>query len=170
MLWTSVHSSSHSLLELIPWIYLSLSLHNHKGFDWMIYWRSVRSSRIITHKHTQKRCPFHHTGLYCKSRKSRDTWSNRHIWPWNTKWSRAKANSLLPRECTGHSQYPLSTTQKMTLWIDVIRWSILKSDCFYSLQVKKEKLYTVSKKQDQELTVAQIMNFLLHNSYLHLRK
>ena len=25
---------------------------------------------------TQKRCPFHHRGLECKSRKSRDTWSN----------------------------------------------------------------------------------------------
>ena len=23
-------------------------------------------------------------GLECKSRKSRDTWSNRQIWPWNT--------------------------------------------------------------------------------------
>ena len=26
---------------------------------------------------TKKRCPFHHRGLECKSRKSRDTWSNR---------------------------------------------------------------------------------------------
>ena len=33
-----------------------------------------------------------------------------------------------------------------------------------------EKLYTVSKKQDQELTVAQIMNFLLPNSVLNWRK
>ena len=32
-----------------------------------------------------KRCPFHHRVLECKSRKSRDTWSNRHIWPWSTK-------------------------------------------------------------------------------------
>ena len=23
--------------------------------------------------------------LECKSRKSRDTWSNRHVWPWSTK-------------------------------------------------------------------------------------
>ena len=28
--------------------------------------------------------------LECKSRKSRDTWSNRQIWPWCTEWSRAK--------------------------------------------------------------------------------
>ena len=32
---------------------------------------------------TKKRCPFHHRGLECKSRKSRDTWSNRQIWPWS---------------------------------------------------------------------------------------
>ena len=32
---------------------------------------------------TQKRCPFHYRGLECKSRKSRNTWSNRQIWPWN---------------------------------------------------------------------------------------
>ena len=34
---------------------------------------------------TQKRCPFHYRGLECKSRKSRNTWSNRQIWPWNSK-------------------------------------------------------------------------------------
>ena len=31
-----------------------------------------------------KRCPFHYRGVECKSRKSRDTWSNRQIWPWST--------------------------------------------------------------------------------------
>ena len=31
----------------------------------------------------QKRCPFHSRGLECKSRKSRNTWSSRQIWPWN---------------------------------------------------------------------------------------
>ena len=33
---------------------------------------------------TQKRCPFHYRGLECKSRKSRNTWSNRQIWLCNT--------------------------------------------------------------------------------------
>ena len=33
---------------------------------------------------TQKRCPFHYRGLECKRRKSRNTWSNRQIWPWST--------------------------------------------------------------------------------------
>ena len=32
----------------------------------------------------KKRCPFHYRGLECKSRRSRNTWSNRQIWPWST--------------------------------------------------------------------------------------
>ena len=31
----------------------------------------------------KKRCPFHYRGLECKSRKSRNTWSNRQIQLWN---------------------------------------------------------------------------------------
>ena len=34
-------------------------------------------------KKKKKSCPFHHRGLECKSRKSRDTWSNRQGWPWS---------------------------------------------------------------------------------------
>ena len=52
-----------------------------------------------------KRCPFHYRGLECKSRKSRNTWRNRQIWPWNTEWSRAKTNRVLLRKCTGHSKH-----------------------------------------------------------------
>ena len=46
--------------------------------------------------------------------------------------------TVLPRECTGHSKYPLSTTQEKTLHIDITGWSIF-------LQPKMEKLYIVSK-------------------------
>ena len=31
-----------------------------------------------------QKCPFYYRGLECKSRKSRNTWSNRQIWQWNT--------------------------------------------------------------------------------------
>ena len=110
----------------------------------------------------KKNCPFHHRGLECKSRKSRDTWSNGQVWSWSTKWSRVKANRVLPREHTGHSQHPLATTQEASLCMDINRWPIPKSDWLYSLQPKMEKLY----KQDWELTVAQIMNTLLQNSDL----
>ena len=43
-------------------------------------------------------------------------------------WSRAKANRVLPRECTGHSKHHLPTTQENTLHMDITRWSIPKSD------------------------------------------
>ena len=62
----------------------------------------------------------------------------------STKWSRTKANRVLPTECTGHSKHLLPTTQEKTLHMDITRWSIPKSDWLYSLQSKMEKLYTVS--------------------------
>ena len=60
--------------------------------------------------------------------------------------------TVLPRERTGHSKHPPPTTQEKTLHMDIIRWSILKSDWLYSVQPKMEQLYTVSKKtKDWEL-------------------
>ena len=112
-----------------------------KSWSWMIMWRPTRPSRT----NTQKRWPLYHRGLGRKSRKSRNTWSNMQIWPWNTEWSRAKANRVLPREHTGHGKHPLPTTQEKTLHMDITRWSIPKSGWLYSLQPKMEKLYTVTK-------------------------
>ena len=63
----------------------------------------------------QKRCPFPYRGLECKSRKSRNTWSNRQIWLWSTEQSRAKANRVLPRECTGHSKHS-NNTRRLYPW------------------------------------------------------
>ena len=110
-------------------------------FKFIFLCRPTRPSRT----NTQKRCPFHYRGLEYKSYKSRDTWSNRQIWPWCTKWSRSKANRVLPREHIGHSKHPLPTTQEKTVHMDIIRWPTPKSDWLYSLQPKMEKLYTVSK-------------------------
>ena len=83
--------------------------------------------------------------LECKRRKPRNTWSNGQIWPWSTEWSRANANRVLPRECTGHSKHALPTTQGKTLHMNITRWLTPQSDWLYSLQPKMEKLYTVSK-------------------------
>ena len=74
-----------------------------------------------------------------------NTWSNRQIWPWSTEGSRAKTNRVSPREHIGHSKHPLPVTQEKTLHMDITRWSTPKSDWLYSLQLKMEKLYTVSK-------------------------
>ena len=63
----------------------------------------------------------HYRGLECKSRKSRNTWSNKQFWPWGTKCSRAKANRILLRACTGHRKHPLPTTQKKTPYMNIIR-------------------------------------------------
>ena len=57
----------------------------------------------------------------------------------------AKANGVSPREYTGQSKHPLSTTQEMTLHMNIIRWSVSKSDWLYYLQLKMEKLYIDSK-------------------------
>ena len=35
---------------------------------------------------------------------------------------------VFPRECTGHTKYPLPATQEKTLHMDTTRWSTLKSD------------------------------------------
>ena len=109
---------------------------------WIVYQLSHKGP---SRTNTKKRCPFHYRGLECKSRKSRNTWSNRQMWPWRTKRSRSKANRVWPRECTGHSKHPLPTTQEKTLHMDITRWPTLKSDWLYSLQPKMEKLYTVNK-------------------------
>ena len=78
--------------------------------SWTVLWRLTRPFRI----NTPKRCPFHYTGLECKSTKSRNTWSNKQTCPWNREWSRAKTNRVLPRECTGHTKHLLPTTQEDT--------------------------------------------------------
>ena len=42
-------------------------------------------------------------------------------------WNEA-GQRVLPREGTGHSKYPLPTTQEKTLHVDITRWSTPKSD------------------------------------------
>ena len=124
----------------------------------MILWRPIF---IKKRTNTKKIFPFHHRGLECKSRKSRDAWSNRQVWPWSIEWIRTKANRVLPRERTGHCKHPLPITQETPLHMDITRWLIPKSNWLYSLQPKMEKLYTVSKNKpgadcgsDHELLIA----------------
>ena len=46
------------------------------SWSWTVLWRPTRPLRT----NTPKICPFHYRGLECKSRKSRNTWSDRQIW------------------------------------------------------------------------------------------
>ena len=80
-----------------------------------------------------------------KSRKSRETWSNRpKVWPWSTNWSRAKANRVLSKECTGHSKHPLPTTQETTFH-GHHQMINTKIRLIIFLQLRMEKLHIVSK-------------------------
>ena len=110
---------------------------------------------------TKKRCPFHHRGLECKTRMSRNTWGNREIWPWSTEWSRTKANGVLQREHTGHSKHPLPTTQERTPVMDITRWST-PNQIDYILCKQRQRSCTQSAKtrpgmdcgSDHELPIA----------------
>ena len=136
-----------------------------RSWSWTVLWRPTRPSRT----NTPKWCPFHYRGLEYKSRKSRSTWSNRQIWPWSMEWSRSKDNRVIPRESTGHSKHPLPTTQEKTLHghHQMVNAEIR---LIISFVAKDGKALYSEQKQDQEPTVAQIMNSLLPNSDWNWRK
>ena len=133
-----ISKANHSISQLSKSMPQPVTL---KNWSWTVLWRPTRPFRT----NTQKRYPFHYRGLECKSRTSRNTWSNRQIWPWSMEWSRAKTNRVLQGKHTGHSKHSLPTTQEKSLHMDIIRWSTPKSDWLYSLQPKMEKLHTVNK-------------------------
>ena len=70
---------------------------------------------------------------------------------------------ILPRKCTGHSKHPLPTTQEKTLHMDITKINTKIRLVIFFAAKDGEALYS-QQKQDQELTVAQIMNSLLPNS------
>ena len=132
----------------------SIQYHNNPSrcpdyYCWRSWSQTVQWRQDLLELRHTKKMFFHHRRLECKSKKSRDTWSNREVWPWSTKWSRAKANRVLPKECFGHNKNPLPTSWEMTLHMDITRWSVLKSHWLYSSQLKMEKLYTVSKNKTE---------------------
>ena len=137
-----------------------------RSWRWIVIWRPTRPSRT----NTQKRCPFQHRGLEFKSRKSRDTWSNRKIWSWSAKWSRSKANRVLPRERTGHSKHSLPTTQEDDSTHGHYQMVNSNFNLLIFFAAKDGEALYSQQKQDQELNVAQIINSLLPNSYLNWRK
>ena len=118
-------------------------MYSFPNFELVLY--SMSGSTRSSRTNIKKECRFHYRGVECKSWNSNVTWSNRQVWPWSTKWSRTKANRVLPREHTGHRKHPLPTTQEKMLHMDTTRRPTLKSDWLYSLQPKMEKLYTVSR-------------------------
>ena len=123
----SVHFQSKPFNITVIQVYAPTSNTEEAEVEWL--WRPTRPFRT----NTQKDVLFIIGDLECKSRKLRNTWSKRQIWPWNMEWSRAKTNRVLPRKCTGHSKHHLPTTQEKTLHMDFTRWSTPKSYWLYSI-------------------------------------
>ena len=59
----------------------------------------------------------------------------------------------------GDGRDPLSTIQKMTLYTDITKWSILTSKLISFFVAKDGEAVYSQQKQDLELTVAQIISF-----------
>ena len=74
----SVHFQGKPFNITVIQIYSLTSNAEEAEVEWF-YEDLQRPSRT----NTQKRCPFHYRGPECKSRKSKNTWSNRQIWPWS---------------------------------------------------------------------------------------
>ena len=127
----------------------------------MVLCRPTRPSRT----NTQKRCPFYYRGLEHKSRKSRNTWSNREIWPCST-----KAGQRLTEFCQENAlviQTPSSNnTREDSTHGDHKMVNINIRLIIFFAAKDGEALYS-QQKQDWEVTVAQIMNSLLPNSDLN---
>ena len=124
----------------------------------MVLRRPTRPSRT----NTQKRCPFHYRGLECKSRKSRDTWSNRQIWS----WSMDEAGQRLIEFCQGNTLVIANTLfqqhkRRLYIWTSPVN-SEIRLIIFFAAK-EGEALYS-QRKQDWELTVALILNSLLPKS------
>ena len=74
----SVHFQGKSFNITVIQVYALTSNTEEAEVEW-----SYEDLQDLLELTLKKRYPFHYGGLKCKSRKSRNTWSNRQIWPWN---------------------------------------------------------------------------------------
>ena len=74
----SVHFQGKPFNIIVIQVYAPTTNAKEAEVEWL--YEDIQDFLELT---PNKRCPFHHRGLECKSRKSRNTWGNRQIWPWN---------------------------------------------------------------------------------------
>ena len=75
----SVHFQSKPFNITVIQVYAPTSNAEEAEVEWF-----YEDLQDLFRTNTPKRCHFHYRGLECKTRKSRNTWSNRQIWPWST--------------------------------------------------------------------------------------
>ena len=79
---TSVHLQGKPFNITLIQVYVATNNTEEAEVEW--FYEDLQKLLELTPKKKKKRYPFHYMGLECKSRKSRNTWSNRQIWPWST--------------------------------------------------------------------------------------
>ena len=70
----SVHFQGKAFSITVIQVYAPTSNAEEAEVEW-----SYEDLQDVLELTPKKRCPFHYRGLECKSRKSRNTWSNRQI-------------------------------------------------------------------------------------------
>ena len=128
-----------------------------RSWSWSVLWRPRTN--------TKKRCSIHHWGLECQSRKSRDTWSNRQVWPRRTKWSSTKTNRILPENVLVIAS-TLSQQHKRWLYTWTSPNGQYQNQIDYIRVAEDGEAVYSQQKQDLELTVAQTIRFSWQNSSL----
>ena len=76
----SVHFQGKPFSITVNQVYAPTS--NAKEAEVEQFYEDLQDLLELTPK--KKKSPFHYSGLECKSRKSRNTWSKGQIWPWST--------------------------------------------------------------------------------------
>ena len=91
---------------------LCLNHWGQRSWSWLILWRPTTPSR----NNTRKDVLFIIVDWNAKVG-NQDSWNNRHVWPWNAKWSRPKANTVWSKEhgLFVQSKHLFPATQGMTL-------------------------------------------------------
>ena len=114
------------------------------------------------------RCPFHRRDLECKvgSQEIPGITGNFGSGVQNEE---GQWLTVFSREHAGHTKYPFPTTQEMTLHMDITSTQYQNQTDNIFAAKDGEALYS-QQKQDQELTMTQIMSSLLQNSDLNWRK
>ena len=109
-----VHFQGKTYNVTLAQVYAPTTTAKEAEIEW--FYEDLQDLLELTLK--KKNLSFHHRGLECKSKKSRDTWQMK----------QGKGSQSFSRERTGHSKQSLPTTQEITLHMDILRWSIPKSD------------------------------------------
>ena len=158
---TSVHFQGKPFNIMVIQVYAPTSNAEEAEVGW--FYEDLQDLLELT---PPKRCPFHYRGLECKSRKSRNTWSNGKfgLGVQNEDGQRimefCQENALVIAN-TLFQQYK----RRLYTWTSPEVNTEIRLIIFFAAK-DGEALYS-QQKQDQELTMAQIVNSLLPNSDLN---